>query len=559
MEIDAFLVRLEETRRRLRSARNAFLPVSQLPVEVLSSIFLYVIDSPKDCFSTPHTTHLRWVTDVCRHWRAVALGYSLLWTRIEVSGVHPSWTAEMLRRSKRSTIYFNASLFDAPRYAIEASQLVLAQADRIGEIHLSGDNKILETLLGPVIGKASRLKSLIVVNAGWKAGANIVRLHSSLFEGGAPQLEQIDLQKCSVPWGAPLLRSCPRVRTFSVEGTDSNRPPLPQLLGILDCMPRLNTLRLENVVPTSHNGGLPDDYVIPLNNLRQLILSGPTPDVTSLLTHLSFPPTTSMSLRCISSEKLEDLPFLIAVLSSRLSTLASNLPAHAFHISCDAVQLSMYAKTNNRISDDESLWDVADPGSISLSLIAGPEHLHTSDTLRTVAEAFVLKDVESLLVDDQEGLLDAESTCKLLARMPDLVTIHARHDAAACIVSALSTVSDKKAEHRSVLAPHLETLILEEVDMNWSFGTLPFMHALQEAQFVRCGYGQFIDELRVRRCMNIGAKDVGVLNHLFADVEWDAFEAYVSDVGSVHESEDWPDDGDVWGDYWEFEGVHWHS
>ena len=122
------------------------------------------------------------------------------------------------------------------------------------------------------------------------------------------------------------------------------------------------------------------------------------------------------------------------------------------------------------------------------------------------------------------------------------------------VVSALALPAG--SADRGVPAPHLETLVLEEVDMNWAFGALPFMHALQEAQFVRCGYGRFVDELRIQRCMNVGPSDVAVLNHLFADVEWDRFEAYVSESTG---SEGWPDEAEVWDEYWGFEGIHWHS
>ncbi|KIP10016.1 hypothetical protein PHLGIDRAFT_281263 [Phlebiopsis gigantea 11061_1 CR5-6] len=542
----------------LRSARNTgtFLPVSQLPVEVLSLVFLCLLSHPEGLFATASTDPLRKITHVCRYWRAVAVGCSMLWTCVEVTGVHPDWTAEILRRSKKSTISFKASLFNPSRHAIEACQLVLAQADRIGEIHVRGDHKAISKILKPLKGGAPRLTSLIVENSGWRAGADSVFLSSCLLQDGAPQLKRIELRKCAVPWDAPLLRSCPDLHTFLVEGPEFAQPALPQLFEVLKGMPRLRSLRIDNIVSTTNHSTPPDDSIVSLPDLQRLTIGGATYDIASLLMRLVFPSSTTISLRCICSDKSNELAVIVAALSPSSADPTLRLPTHAFHISCDAVQLSILAKPGSRMIEDEARWDAAEQASTSLTLVAGPDHLHTSATLGAVAQAFGLSDVESLLLDDQEGILDTETSRALLERMPNLVTLHARHDAAAYLVAALSLPSEKKGNDKSVPAPNLETLILEEVDMNWSFGSLPFMHTLQEAQFVRCGYGRFIDELRIQRCMNIGSKDVAILNHLFADVQWDTFEAYVSDSSG---SEGWPDDVEVWDEYWGFEGIHWHS
>ena len=539
--------------RAFRAACNMFLPVSQLPVEVLSLVFLCLLDHPEGLFSTPSTAPLRKISHVCRYWRAVAVGCSMLWTCIEVAGVHPDWTAEMLRRSKKSTISFKASLFNPSRHAIDACKLVFVQADRIGEIHVRGDHKTITRILKPLNGSAPRLTSLVVENSGWRAGADSVFLSSCLLQDGAPQLKRIELRKCAVPWDAPFLRSCRDIHTFLVEGPEFAQPALPELFDVLKCMPRLRSLRLDNIVSATNHSTLPDDTALPLPELQHLTIGGATYDIASLLTRTTFPSSTTVSLRCICSDKPNELAALVAALSPSSSESISRLPIHAFHISCDAVQLSILAKPGSRLSEDEARWDSSEQGSTSLTLVAGPDHLHTSATINTIAQAFSLKAVEALLLDDKEGLLDTATSRALLERMPRLATLHTRHDAAAYVVSALALPA---GSDRGVPAPHLETLVLEEVDMNWAFGALPFMHALQEAQFVRCGYGRFVDELRIQRCMNIGPSDVAVLNHLFADVEWDRFEAYVSESTG---SEGWPDEAEVWDEYWGFEGIHWHS
>ena len=78
------------------------------------------------------------------------------------------------------------------------------------------------------------------------------------------------------------------------------------------------------------------------------------------------------------------LAALVAALSPSSSESISRLPIHAFHISCDAVQLSILAKPGSRLSEDEARWDSSEQGSTSLTLVAGPDHLHTSATINTL-------------------------------------------------------------------------------------------------------------------------------------------------------------------------------
>lgn len=457
-QVDALLARLEETRRELRTARNALLPVARIPVEVLSTIFRYLLDHNFDqdpdrgMFSVPKTKDVRAASQVCRHWRAVALNCALLWRWPEVLAVRPEYTKLMLIRSKKTTIFFRTKLYNSNKHVVDACRLVLGQVDRLGEIHVSGSNSAISLILNFVPGAAPRLRSLIVQNSGWKAAADILMLSQSFLQGGAPALERLELQKCMIPWDAPLLTSCPNLQSMMLDGLETNRAMLSQFLGTLATMPHLTVLHMENVVPV--NQALPDGLQrIPLQDLEKLYLAGSTSDIAALLTHLTFPPSTALSLRCTCSDKPNELSLLTDVLGARLTASRIPFPLRALHISLDAVQ----------------------------------------------------------------------------------ITLHARA---------------------------AEALVLEEVDMNWAFdGAAPFVHALQEAQCLRCAQGRPVDELRIKRCMNIGAREVRTLCHLFADVQWDAFEAYVTDADSEPGADEAELDENVWADYWEYEGVAigWHS
>lgn len=559
-QVDALLSRLEKTHRRLRSVRNALLPVFRLPVEVLSSIFTYLLETPKDLFTTPRSRDVLWATHVCRHWRQVALDCSALWTRIQVQCTHPDWTAEMLRRSKRSSVSLRAKIYDPPSHTIRAVQLVLAQMGQVDEMHLSGDSKSIASLLDGVTMAAPRLTSLIVTNANWRAHADILRLNPSFLGGGAPLLQRLELQKCSVDWDAPLFQTFSNIRTLQVDGAAARQSTLPQFLHVLETAHQLEKLHLAGVIPTTPGPATFIEQTIPLNQLRRLFLGGTTSDVAALLSHITVPHTCSLSLRCVSSDKPDETTLLSDALSAHLSS-AGRPAIRALHASLDAVHMHICARTRDALIETEELWDTAEPGAVYLVLAAGPEHLHTPAVLRTALQALPLRGAARMLLDDHEGLLDLAGARDVLQRMPGLVHLHARHDAASYLPLALATPrADDAAAHdrREVLAPQLETLVLEEVDGNWTVDGTPFLHALQEAQCVRTHYGQPIDALHIAHCVNVGKRDVGTLCHLFTEVDWDSFEVFVTDGDSVHDS-DGLLDAEVWDDYWGYEGIHWHS
>ncbi|KAJ6607511.1 hypothetical protein B0H10DRAFT_551566 [Mycena sp. CBHHK59/15] len=90
-QIDQEISKFQDSVRALQSRRNALSPVSRLPPEMLSRIFLFCSDSDS----------LKWIKEVshiCRHWRSVALGCPNLWSFPVFS--QPKWADEMLKRSK---------------------------------------------------------------------------------------------------------------------------------------------------------------------------------------------------------------------------------------------------------------------------------------------------------------------------------------------------------------------------------------------------------------------------------------------------------------------------
>jgi hypothetical protein len=88
--------------RALKTRRNTLAPISRLPTELLSRIFITIAYSH---FDSSNGTDLSWiyaVTAVCGHWRAIALECPGLWCFIGF--MYPIWTEEMLKRSKMAPL-----------------------------------------------------------------------------------------------------------------------------------------------------------------------------------------------------------------------------------------------------------------------------------------------------------------------------------------------------------------------------------------------------------------------------------------------------------------------
>ena len=98
--------------RALESQWNALSPISKLPPEILTSIFLFYKESyreasdMRDCsLAEKDATAWQSVSHVCQHWRAVALNCTTLWSIINLQIASRSdCLSEFLLRSKNAPL-----------------------------------------------------------------------------------------------------------------------------------------------------------------------------------------------------------------------------------------------------------------------------------------------------------------------------------------------------------------------------------------------------------------------------------------------------------------------
>jgi len=106
--IDLQVANLRESIRALHSQRNSYLPISKLPVEILSKIFLLHQKNMTRSWVF-HRATFEWVgiTHVSQRWREVALNFSGLWIRIPFH--NPKWAKEMIARSQPAALIVKAT------------------------------------------------------------------------------------------------------------------------------------------------------------------------------------------------------------------------------------------------------------------------------------------------------------------------------------------------------------------------------------------------------------------------------------------------------------------
>src|ERR1700733_8430654 len=101
--VDKGIDAAREFARSLLTRRNALVPISLLPPEILARVFHLLVHEE---WPLAGLRNLGWikVTHVCRHWRQIALDHSTLWGKIWGTPINAKWISEMLARAKNAPL-----------------------------------------------------------------------------------------------------------------------------------------------------------------------------------------------------------------------------------------------------------------------------------------------------------------------------------------------------------------------------------------------------------------------------------------------------------------------
>ncbi|KAJ7043642.1 hypothetical protein C8F04DRAFT_1072825 [Mycena alexandri] len=290
-QIDREIHEYQETIRALRSRRNGLSSIGRLPPEMLSRIFFFV---QSDTFSW-----IKAVSHICRHWRAVALGCPSLWCSPIFS--RPKWAHEMLKRSKMAPLSIRVDLTYLMPRMLEAVHSTLGQISRIGELDLTTGPGSIQQILN-LSDPAPYLHSLSLSSPVYNREQ--LTLPATFLNGEAPRLRKVELTRFGIAWDSPLMSNLVHLKIHDPDAT-ARPSSIDELVKALGRMPLLETLELDNVLPTIAEGttiSVPSARAS-LSHLKHMVVVSRLSvlEVANTLNHLSYPPTTSTRISCRAS------------------------------------------------------------------------------------------------------------------------------------------------------------------------------------------------------------------------------------------------------------------
>jgi len=201
-DIDNEIQRLNSCICSLKSRRNLLCPVSRLPPEVLSEVFLELAEQlqAQDRFKVD----LKWISvaHVCRLWRDIALQHGRLWGKIDTT--KPDRTRVFVDRSKGAPLAvrqsFIGSLAELPTAFTDPSY-------RYRELHL----RAKEGQLGPNVLQIlnSPIHAPVLESIALEVSDNYPEytLPPTVFDYKAPALTRLQLQNVRMEWPTSLFPS----------------------------------------------------------------------------------------------------------------------------------------------------------------------------------------------------------------------------------------------------------------------------------------------------------------------------------------------------------------
>ncbi|KAF8806908.1 hypothetical protein BYT27DRAFT_6613293 [Phlegmacium glaucopus] len=313
-------------------------PIHVLPDEILTTVFLINTsklaeqENEKHLYD-PHRTILA-TAQVCQRWRAVALNYSVLWSRIIDYERHsPLWIETLLARSGSSLIDVGGdSALDPIRLQHPRGEPVLQsifqRITSLKTLSLQIRRAPWESICHSFLGRP--VANLEFLNLITSCPFPDCLYPDPLFADEAPCLRRLHLQRCLIDFSSSVLSNLTELSVRDVlaptvlsASTKTHRlkvaPSVAGWLRVLQNIPTLRFLTLNSAISHfTEQGPLP---VVDLPHLALLTISARFYQGMSLIDHLKIPPSCGIRFRLMRSRSTDGLdgPNLLSFLSQQLT------------------------------------------------------------------------------------------------------------------------------------------------------------------------------------------------------------------------------------------------
>ncbi|KAI9455926.1 hypothetical protein BJY52DRAFT_615746 [Lactarius psammicola] len=413
--IDAEIKTLEESIRALRLRRNALVPVSSLPPEVIAAIFTFLrLRFTSAAFTLGEKTNtLPWlhVAHVCHRWREIALNQSPFWSHVDFTTLTSAGAAEILARAKKAPLHLEARFpighWDDARFSTFQKELQ-PRVSHICHLGISAGPFNLRRILGGLASPAPALEYLSLSNEKYQNRALLssrALIPNNIFDGTTPRLSCLVLCNCNISWTSPLLKGLKNLEIITL--SENMRPSLTIWLDALDEMPQLETLILHSATPIAPPFPYDVERTVTLPFLTHIDISASVRDCAVALAHLNLPALTRLYLVAKSHRwNGGDVQEIFPHLARHAGGPQDTQPLQSMLIRGDRTRADMFA------------WNVPDIDSEvrdSISLVAATLYVR-------IALSITSKDW--FLPETHTGILDAA-----MAALPldNLVTLTAQN------------------------------------------------------------------------------------------------------------------------------------
>lgn len=337
-EADAAIVESLKHLSSLREFRNTLLPIARIPFELMEEIFLEVapfarlVPEGLSMYSaTPRYSILMAISGVCRHWRAVAMRSSRLWSHIDMASIREPALQRFLALSQTSPLTLVRQPADLLIFFEEAHRLQHVHGIQIASQHLTCRLRLL--------GGGARVVELPLLES--------IRIHDSdpPYLSGlhlyAPNLKSLICVDC--PWATVRAWAvqADSMTTLRIGGiSNPGAIGLTDWLDLLENLPSLEELFVKGHVHTPAHiceDAALSEHRVTLRNLKKLQQElGSTANdpwiegFPSLLRHIDYPWDTRLIMDARRGFNWEHPtePFVSGLHFTLSSLTAGRMPPH---------------------------------------------------------------------------------------------------------------------------------------------------------------------------------------------------------------------------------------
>ena len=410
--IDAEIKSLQESIRTLRLRRNALVPVSSLPPEVITSIFTFLHLRVTALTLGENPEPLAWlhVAHVCHQWREIALNQPLFWSHVDFTTLTSAGAAEILARAKKAPLHLEARVpvgyWDDAQFSSFENELQ-PRVSHICHLGISLDTFDLRRILEGLASPAPILEDLSLSNEKHPHRAimpSVVFIPDNIFDGTTPRLSCLELRNCNINWTSPLLKGLKNLQILTLSA--NTRPSLAIWLGALDQMPQLKTLILHSATPIAPPFPYEVKRTVTLPFLTHLDISASARNCGLALAHLNLPALTWLYIAAKSHRRDGgDVQELLPHLARHAWGPHDTQPLQSMLVRGDSTRADLYA------------WTVADiDGEVCNSITLLASVFYARVALSVTSRHWSLPETHAGILDAAMAALPLDSLVTLTAR-----------------------------------------------------------------------------------------------------------------------------------------------